>query len=160
MAHGKVTAIIPASSEAVFDLLHDYSRRLEWDTLLRAAYLDDGFTTAGRGATSVCVGRRSLGGFALKTVYVTFERPAVAAVKLLNRPPFFDTWAASIRHADLAPGESRITYTYTFTARPRWLRFALEPLMARVFAWETRRRLRALAAYVREMGGEATPPAG
>ena len=98
---------------------------------------------------SVCVGRRSLGGFALKTVYVTFERPKVAAVRLVNRPPFFATWAASIRHEDLAAGTSRITYTYTFTARPRWLRFALEPIMGRVFAWEIGTRLRALAAYFR-----------
>ena len=147
MAHGKVTAIVPAPSAAVFDLLHDYDRRLEWDTLLRAAYLDDGFSAAAQGATSVCVGRWSVGGFALKTVYVTFDRPKVAAVKLVNRPPFFDTWAASIRHEDLAPDASRITYAYTFSAKPRWLRFAIEPLMARIFAWEIRKRLRALAAY-------------
>ncbi len=156
MAHGKVTAIVPAPSAAVFDLLHDYDRRLEWDTLLRAAYLDDGFTAAAKGATSVCVGRWSVGGFALKTVYVTFDRPKVAAVKLVNRPPFFGTWAASIRHEDLAPDASRITYTYTFTAKPRWLRFALEPLMARIFAWEIRKRLRALAAYFGKAGVAAS----
>jgi hypothetical protein len=156
MAHGKVTAIVPAPSAAVFDLLHDYDRRLEWDTLLRAAYLDDGFTAAAKGATSVCVGRWSVGGFSLKTVYVTFDRPKVAAVKLVNRPPFFDTWAASIRHEDIAPDASRITYTYTFTAKPRWLRFALEPLMARIFAWEIRKRLRALAAYFGKAGVAAS----
>lgn len=156
MAHGKVTAIIPAPSAAVFDLLHDYDRRLEWDTLLRAAYLDDGHAAAEKGATSVCVGRWAVGGFALKTVYVTFERPKVAAVKLVNRPPFFDTWAASIRHEDVAPDASRITYTYTFTARPRWLRFALEPVMGRIFTWEIRKRLRSLAAYFRKTGVAAT----
>jgi hypothetical protein len=36
MAHGEVSEIIPASSLAVFDLVHDYGRRLEWDTLLPA----------------------------------------------------------------------------------------------------------------------------
>ena len=158
MPHGRVSAIIPASSAAVFDLLHDYDRRLEWDTLLRAAYLDDGCTEARQGATSVCVGRRSLGEFALKTIYVSFDRPHLAAVKLVNRPPFFGAWAASIRHEDLAENRSRVTYTFNFTAKPRWLRFALEPIMARIFAWETRRRLRALAAYFRESGvpGAAT----
>src|SRR5262245_9608615 len=157
MAHGEVSEIIPAPSEAVFDLVHDYGRRLEWDTLLRAAYLTDGYKVAGKGATSVCVGRRSLGGIALKTVYVTFDRPRVAAVKMVNRPPFFATWAASIRHEDLAEGQSRITYTFTFTARPRWARFALEPPMALLFNWETRRRLRALGDYVRRAGAEAAP---
>jgi hypothetical protein len=55
MAHGEVSEIIPALSEVVFDLIHDYRRRLEWDTLLRAAYLDEGCSVTGKGVTSVCV---------------------------------------------------------------------------------------------------------
>lgn len=149
MAHAEVSEIIPAPSTAVFDLLHDYTRRLEWDTLLQAAYLDDGYTTACAGATSVCVGRRSLGGIALKTVYVSFERPSVAAVRMLNSPPFFQSWAASIRHEDLPDDTSRITYKFHFTARPRWLAFLLDPIMERVFRWETRKRLQALKAYMK-----------
>ena len=47
MPHGEVSETIPAPSSAVFDLLHDYARRLEWDTLLQSAYLDDGHTAAG-----------------------------------------------------------------------------------------------------------------
>src|SRR6187401_3191723 len=121
MPHGEVSAIIPAPRDDVFDLVHDYDRRLTWDTLLQEAYLDDGFTRAEKGATSVCKGRRSLGGLALKTVYVSFDRPRVAAVKMINAPPFFATWAASIRHADVEPGVSRITYVFQFTARPAWL---------------------------------------
>ena len=147
MAHGEVTAVIPAPSRAVFDLIHDYSRRLEWDTLLRAAYLDDGHTVAAKGATSVCAGRWSLGGIALKTVYVTFDRPALAAVKMINRPPFFQSWAASIHHEDISPSESRITYKFQFTSKPRVLQFILEPIMGRVFLWEMRKRLQALKAY-------------
>ena len=147
MPHGTASEVIPATSAAVFDLLHDYDRRLTWDTLLSAAYLADGHTEAGPGATSVCVGRRSLGGLALKTVYVAFDRPRLAAVKLVNSPMFFHTWAASIRHEDLVNGESSVTYTWTFTARPRWLAWLLEPLMQRVFAWETRKRLAALREY-------------
>lgn len=148
MPRGEVSEEIPASCDEVFDLLHDYDRRLEWDTLLSAAYLDDGFTRAEKGATSVCVGRRSLGGLALKTVYVSFERPTVAAVKMVNSPPFFGRWAASIRHAALAPGRSRVTYVYSFEARPRLLRFLLEPIMALLFRWETRKRLRALRDHL------------
>lgn len=147
MAHGRVSAIIPAPSDAVFDLLHDYSRRLEWDTLLRAAYLADGHTAAGKGVTSVCVGRRSLGSLTFKTVYVTFERPTRAAVRLVNAPAWFEAWAATIQHQDLSARESRITYTYHFTVRPRALRPLLDPLMGRIFRWETRRRLRALQRY-------------
>lgn len=147
MAHGRVSAVIPAPSHAVFDLLHDYSRRLEWDTLLQAAYLSDGHTAAGKGVTSVCVGRRSLGSLAFKTVYVTFERPTRAAVKLVNRPAWFNSWAATIQHQDLSERESRITYTFHFTVRPRILAPLLDPLMGLIFRWETSRRLRALQRY-------------
>ena len=142
--HGEVTEEIDAPATAVFDLVHDYAKRLTWDTLLSAAYLTDGATVAGAGVTSVCVGRRSLGGLALKTRYVTFDRGKVAAVKLINSPPFFGTWAASIRHVDFPNGRSRITYNWSFTARPTWLAWLFEPIMGRVFRWETRKRLRAL----------------
>jgi hypothetical protein len=143
----QVSEVIPASCEDVFDLVHDYARRLEWDTLLSAAYLVDGATAAGKGVASVCVGRRSLGKLALKTRYVSFERGVVAAVEMVNRPRFFGRWAASIRHHPLDGGASRITYTWSFESSPRWLRWLFEPIMARVFRWETRKRLRALRTY-------------
>jgi hypothetical protein len=146
MAHAEISELISAPSGAVFDLLHDYTRRLEWDTLLQAAYLEDG-AVAAKGVTAVCVGRKSLGSIALKTVYVTFERPTLAAVKMVNAPLFFESWAASIRHEDVSAHESRLTYKFHFTTRPRFLRFVLDPLMKRVFIWETRKRLRALKAF-------------
>jgi hypothetical protein len=148
MPHGEVSVVIPAPCQAVFDLIHDYARRLEWDTLLQAAYLDNGSAAAGQGVTSVCIGRRSLGGIALKTVYVTFQRPTLAAVKMVNSPPFFRTWAASIHHEPLSAAESRITYKFHFTTRPAVLRFILDPLMQRVFLWETRKRLQALKDFL------------
>jgi hypothetical protein len=148
MAHGEISELMPAPSTVVFDVLHDYQRRLEWDTLLRAAYLEGNHACAGKGVTAVCVGRRSLGGLALRTVYVTFQRPTLAAVKMVNAPAFFGEWAASIHHEDLSAHESRITYKFHFSAKPRLLRFVLEPLMETIFVWETRKRLRALRTYL------------
>ena len=148
MSHGTVSQIVPAPSAAVFALVHNYSRRLEWDTLLSAAYLDDGHAAAAKGATSVCVGRWYLGRIALKTEYVAFEPPRLAAVKMVNRPPFFESWAASIQHDDLDERSSRVTYTWTFTARPKWLRWLLEPVMNQLFHIETRKRLAALAKFL------------
>ena len=139
---------MPAPSAVVFDVIHDYARRLEWDTLLSAAYIDDGSAAADKGVITVCVGRPMLGRIALRTTYVSFQRPRVAAVKMLNRPPFFATWAASIRHEDLADDTSSVTYTFTFTARPRFLAWLLEPIMLRVFRWETGRRLAALRDHL------------
>ena len=147
MAHGEVSAIIPASCQEVFDVLHDYACRLEWDTLLQAAYLEGDAKVAAKGVTSVCVGRRGLGGVALKAIYVTFERPVLAAVKMVNEPPFFKAWAASIHHEEISAHESRITYKFQFTTKPRALQFILDPVMKWLFLWETRKRLHALRGF-------------
>jgi hypothetical protein len=149
MPHGVVSDVMPAPSAAVFRLLPDYARRLEWDTLLREAYLTDA-REAKLGAVSVCKGRAYLGGIALVTQYVSFRPPEVAAVKMINRPPFFETFAATIRHRDLEDGRSAIEYTFTFTARPRWLRFLLHPLMKLAFTVETKKRLRSLRRYLKQ----------
>lgn len=158
MPRGTVRETIPASCAEVFGLVHDYGRRLEWDTLLEAAYLC-GCGEARRGAVAVCTGRAGLGGLTLVTRYVSHRPPAVAAVKMINRPAFFDSFAAVIRHRDLGSGMSSIEYTYRFTSRPRWLRFVLHPLMNWWLARETRRRLRALRNYLRRQGPRATAPA-
>lgn len=143
---GSVTETLTASCEEAFDLTHDYARRLEWDTLLSAAFLENGAEAAAKGVRATCVGRGFLSRFALTTVYVSFDRPSVAAVKMVNRPPLFATWAASIRHTPI-PGGSSLTYTWNFTARPRWLAWLIEPIMAWAFARETRQRLEAMRRY-------------
>ncbi len=150
MPHGSVSETIAASSTEVFRLLHDYDRRLQWDTLLQDARLCDGWTEAQLHASSVCTGHWYLGGVALKTVYVSFKPGEVAAVKMLNRPLLFDTFAATIRHRDVSAGQSSIEYKFHFTARPAWLRWLLHPVMAAVFRWETRKRLRALRRHFSE----------
>lgn len=147
MPHGQVTDVIPAPADDVFRLLHDYNRRLEWDTLLQAAYLLDNCQAAGLGVKSVCKGKRALGGIALTTEYISFRPPDVAAVRMVNRPPFFDTFAATIRHQAQTDGSSKIEYNYNFTSRPRWLRFLLDPIMSFCFKMETKKRLAALRRY-------------
>ena len=143
----EIREIIPASADKVFELLHDYKRRLEWDTLLSEAYLEPEFEKAEKGAISVCRGKATLGGFAVRTRYVTFEKGKVAAVKMLNSPPFFDTFAASIRHLPIDGETSEVIYKVNFTAKPRLLRGIIQPVMKTVFAWETKKRLQALKAF-------------
>lgn len=148
----EIREIIPASAEAVFDLIHDYRRRLEWDTLLQEAYLEPEFREACNGAISVCRGRSVLGGFALRTRYVSFQRGKVAAVEMLNRPPFFDSFAASIRHLAIDDNKSEVIYKVKFAAKPHWLRGILHPLIRVIFVWETRKRLKALRDFFRSKG--------
>ena len=144
-----ITQQMPCGSAKVFAVLHDYSRRLEWDTLLSSAALTEGHVKAGPGATSLCVGKGWLGGIGIGTVYVTWKEGSLAAVRMINSPPFFAGFAASIRHVDNQDG-STATYRLTFRAKPVWLRWIMEPVMLWVLRMETRKRLRALAAFLRE----------
>lgn len=147
MPKGRVTIQIDAPCDAVFDLIHDYDRRLEWDTMLRSAEILDDVTTAAAGVITRCVGTwRSLW-MPMETIYVNFLPGEVAAVKLVNRPLFFDHFAATIRHRPLSGGRSEVTYIYLFRARPRFLAFIIEPVMDFALQRETRGRLNALKRF-------------
>lgn len=147
MPTAEIRETITASSEAVFELIHDYKRRLEWDTLLSEAYLEEESGESRCGAIAVCRGRAIFGGFVLRTEYISFEKGRVAAVKMLNQPPFFASFAASIRHLRIDVDHSEVIYKVSFIANPRWLRGILHPLMLFVLVWETRKRLRALKLF-------------
>lgn len=138
-----ISTVIRSSPERVFEILHDYSRRLEWDTLLDRAEILGGATAAGVGVRTLCVGR----GIPMETEYVSFVPGKVAAVKLVAPRFPFETFAATIRHEPIGEGISRVTYIYSITARPRWL----GPFINVPLWFETRRRLSALKRYVEAM---------
>ena len=147
MPRASVSVEVGASCTAVFNLIHDYGRRLEWDTLLSQAVLLDDAAEAGVGVRSLCVGTWRGLFLPLETEYISFEPGRVAAVSLTNRPPFFDQFAATIRHEPLGENRSRVTYIYFFRARPRLLAPLLEPLMNWLLRRETQNRLAALKRY-------------
>lgn len=140
----EVSVDVDASAEVVFDLLHDYDRRLHWDPFLREARIIDGAPCAGLGVTTRCVARWAVGGMGMDTVYVSFRRPAVAAVKMTRGPWFLQTWAASLRQDVIDDGRTRVTYRWNFTCRPS----ALAPVVGAVFRRETERRLAALQTFL------------
>ena len=147
MPRESVSVEVGASCTAVFNLIHDYGRRLEWDTLLSQAVLLDDAAEAGVGVRSLCVGTWRGLFLPLETEYISFEPGRVAAVSLTNRPPFFDQFAATIRHEPLSENRSRVTYIYFFRARPWLLAPLLEPLMNWLLKRETQKRLAALNRY-------------
>ncbi len=145
-AHAVIERVISAPSAQIFDLVHDYHRRLEWDTLLRAAYtIDDAQPDVG--VESVCTARRHLGGFSFRTRYITFRRPDLAAVTLVRPTLMFAAWTASIRHQSVGAA-TLVRYTLTFRCRPAFLARIIEPIAVRAFRIETRRRLAALDRFL------------
>ena len=120
--------VIEASPESVFDLIHDYKRRLEWDPFLKEASLLDR-DSAELGATCRCVSRNS------------------AAVKMVRGPGILESFAATLRQ-DPEGDQTRVTYRYTFETRPRLLRPVLNLACSLFFASEVRNRLKRLKNYL------------
>lgn len=158
MVRGTVSIEVKASCEVVFDVIHDYPLRLRWDTMLSEARLLDGATQAGKGVRARCVGTWRSACLAMETDYVTFRRGELAAVRLSNRPPLFERFSASIRHVSLAAGASRVTYVYSFSARPKVIARWIEPIVDRMIAREVHARLVALKNFIE--GGAAVSPIG
>lgn len=148
MPSALVSIDIHSTSEVVFDVIHDYSRRLEWDPFLREASLLNDAQVAGAGVSSRCVARRAVGGASMDTIYVTFSRPNVAAVSMTRGPWFLRSFAASIRHEPIEDDIVCVTYHYNFTVYPRFLAFLIEPVVQWVLRRETSRRLGALKCFV------------
>ena len=66
---------------------------------------------------------------------------------MINEPPLFSKFAASIRHEDRTYG-SIATYKLHFEAKPRWLAWLLEPVMTIILKAETKKRLQALSRFL------------
>lgn len=159
MAHAVIAITIDATAEQVFDVVHDYEIRTDWDTLLRSARME-GNRVPEQGAVAICAARWYLGGLVFRTRYVTLNRPVVAAVTLVKPYFIFENWSASIRHREV-PGrgtdpadgaESEVVYTLNLQCRPTWFARPLEAVAMKAFELETRRRLRALKRYIEAAG--------
>lgn len=140
---------IGATPGALFALTQDYARRLEWDPFLKSADLLDGARAAGVGVRAWCAARSGLG---METEYVSFNPPRATAVKMTRGPWLIARFAGSWLFDEIAPGKTRVGFRYHLQARPRWLAWALAPLMGRLFARDTRRRLAALKEAVEQRG--------
>jgi len=138
--------LIEASPESVFDVIHDYKRRLDWDPFLKEATLLDR-DSAALGATCRCVSKNSFGGMAMEAIYVSFDRPHVAAVKMVRGPGILESFAATLRQ-DPVGNQTRVTYRYNFETRPRLLRPILNLACSLFFASEVRNRLKRLKNYL------------
>jgi len=140
--------VIDASPAELFRLSQDYDRRLDWDPFLRSASLV-GASEAGVGVRVLCVARR---GWAMETEYVSFNPPRATAVKMTRGPWLIGRFAGSWRFEEVAPGQTRVGFRYYLRARPKWLSWLLTPVLAWVFARDTRKRLAALKAAAEGRG--------
>ena len=84
----------------------------------------------------------------MDAVYVSFDRPSVAAVKMVRGPRILQSFAATLRQERVPENRTRVTYRYNFETQPRWLRFILTPICTLFFASEVRNRLAHLKRFL------------
>ena len=154
MAHRRFEFVMPSTEGVVFDAFHYHCWRQRWDSLVRATRVQGDAPCPYVGAVTDSAGAGALRQLSMKTRFVAFERPRVAAAMMIGRSFPFRRWAASMQHRPAGAGRSLLIYTYTFEVGPRPLRWLLEPPVAFVFDWQTRRRFARLRSFLLDHAGE------
>jgi hypothetical protein len=156
MVHERFEFDMPGSPEVVFDAFHYHEWRSRWDSLVNATHVIGGAPCPYVGAITENSGGGILRGLAMRTEFISFDRPRVAAAKMQGRSFPFDRWAASLKHHPTTKDRSLMVYTYSFEAGPRGLRWFIEPLTKRIFDWQTRKRFERMRAFLAAHAAEIT----
>ncbi|MGE0801294.1 MAG: hypothetical protein AB7G13_25985 [Lautropia sp.] len=141
---------MPARADVVFDAFHYHHWRRHWDSLVRATRVQGGAPCPFVGAVTENAGAGMMRLLSMKTRFVSFDRPRVAAAAMVGRAFPFRRWAASMQHRANGPDRSWLIYTYTLEVGPPALRWLLEPPVAWVFGWQTRRRFARLRVFLEQ----------
>jgi len=154
MIHLIETKEIDAPPELVFETINNYGRRLEWDTLLRDAEI---ISASGRrlplntplvpGLVVRSYSRWLSGGVVMDTLYTLCEFPD-AELEMVKGPWFFKSFVAKANIEKTASGGACWRGEYTFTCRPRVLRWIVEPVVAWFFLRETRMRVSGMRKWL------------
>ncbi len=154
MAHRRFVFPMPAPEAVVFDAFHFHHWRRQWDSLVRSTTVEGGAPCPSVGAVTHNAGAGGLRALSMRTRFVSFDRPRLAAASMIGRSFPFRRWAASMRHDPHAGQGSLLVYTYTFEAGPPGLRWLFEPVVAWVFDRQTRRRFARLQRFLTEHSAE------
>jgi hypothetical protein len=148
MPHERFEFVMPAAPDVVFDAFHYHRWRARWDSLVEATHVIGDAECPFVGAITDNAGGGVLRGLSMKTRFISFDRPRVAAASMLGESFPFSRWAASMRHKPIDNRSSVMVYVYSFEVKPRWLRWIVEPVTKWVFDWQTRRRFERMRSFL------------
>ena len=141
---------MPVNSADAFEAFFNHTVRLCWDTLLNVTYVEGGGTHPRVGVITANRGRGWKTGFSMRTRFLSYDPPRQASAAMAEPTGLFEQWAASMRFQDRDDGGSDLIYTFSIKLRPRYIGTLFDPLAAFLFAWETRRRFKAMALYLQQ----------
>ena len=148
MSHRSFTFPMPAPAEVVFDAFHYHQWRHRWDSLVSATAVEGGAPCPHVGAVTQNAGGGWMRTLSMRTQFVAYDRPRLAAASMVGKSFPFKRWAASMRHKDLGNGQSVLLYTYTFEVGPPCVAWIIRPFVERVFDYQTRKRFERLRTYL------------
>ena len=83
----------------------------------------------------------------MEVVYISVKPPEQVAIKMLEGPLLFRTFAGAWNFKSLSSSRTQVTFRYHFEVRPRWLHLVLDPIVARILDRDMRARLAGLKAF-------------
>jgi hypothetical protein len=133
---------VPVAPEVAFAVSQTTGEiRKRWDPFIRSQRLLDGATAPGRGVRTFTHARV---GPKMVSQYVSFSPPSNVGMTMLEGPWFFEQFGGGWRFT-AADGGTKAVWKYTYTVRPRWLRFAAEPIGQWLLGREIEARIKAWA---------------
>lgn len=154
MAHRRFEFPMPADAETVFDAFHYHFWRARWDSLVQQTAVVGGAPCPYVGAQTHSTGAGLLKGLDMCTQFVAFDRPHLAAATMVGQSFPFVRWAASMRHSSMQAHQSVLIYTYNFETGPAAIRWLMEPIVARIFDHQTRKRFARLQRFLKSHAAE------
>jgi hypothetical protein len=153
VAHKRFVFDLPASAEVAFDVFHYHVWRARWDSLVSDTKVVGGAPCPCVGAITQNEGGGLLRGLSMRTQFVSYDRPRIAAAAMPGRSFPFTRWAASMQHKAVDGERSTMIYTYTFETGPGLLRWLIEPVTQMIFDRQTRRRFARMSEFLRDNSG-------
>ena len=148
MVHERLSFTMPAAADVVFDVFHYHQWRVHWDSLVESTEVVGGAPCPSVGAVSENAAGGLLRGLRMRTEFLTYDRPRLAAARMVGKAFPFARWATSMKHEPIDRHHSLLIYTYTLETGPSWLRWLMEPVVGRYFSWQTRKRFARMHAFL------------
>lgn len=84
---------MPARADLAFDAFHYHHWRAQWDPLVSRTHVQGGAPCPSVGAISENTGAGALRALSMRTQFVSYDRPMLAAAKMVGRSFPFTQWA-------------------------------------------------------------------
>ncbi len=139
MVESKV--VVEASADDCFCVASSYGVRLEWDPFVRAQHLVN-TSKPGRGVQTWTKSRH---GLTMVSEYLTYRRPGLMGMRMVEGPALFRTFSGSWHFASIDADRCEVSFRYRFDCRPQWMQWLTHPIGRWYLGRDIDRRLAAFA---------------